>query len=535
MRVGVIRGDVPGPIGEPGRLFLADLEPTSQFSPPTEPFGQTRYISRPDPIALANYLAGVYPSDISGMDGGITPSTPPTLVPIPTGQPFAGGVPAGVESSAAVTFPVTVPGGGLTLQVANVNPPGYVVVTVAPAGATYNTMAQLLAGINAVLVPTGVAVAVADATGTLVVIKSSISGVGSYINVGAAGTFNTLLHLAAPVPAASFTIPSATTIITALNPVIVPPATGSINVSAANILATLGAAPSAAQVANFIAPQFKETEVAVQSFQVGNLSKFLELTWNPDPRRLPAIANGPAIQVVQDDGVSAFTAPLPKVTAAAHNVPNAGDITITGVGLGNVEYNYPVQPEPGAGTVVTVRAAAATSPGSGAGVNSIPKVKLTQRLISGTTSGGTTGTVTATSIVIPASLLNALNGAGGTVALGVAGSVVEVKYETFANSNYGTAANIASTAVQPYIGADGSIREHVVVTITGLTNIQASQVGQPIVISGAASFANNGEFIIQSVVSAASVTIFNDAAVAPDTNNGAISWSTPGPVLFPVS
>ena len=51
MYVGVIRGDLPGP------LFLADLEQTSQTNFPTEPFGQTQYISRPN-LTLPDRLYG---------------------------------------------------------------------------------------------------------------------------------------------------------------------------------------------------------------------------------------------------------------------------------------------------------------------------------------------------------------------------------------------------------------------------------------------------------------------------------------------
>lgn len=50
MRVGVIRGDLPGPV------FIADLEQTSQPTPTTAPPGQTRYISRPDATRIAAYL-----------------------------------------------------------------------------------------------------------------------------------------------------------------------------------------------------------------------------------------------------------------------------------------------------------------------------------------------------------------------------------------------------------------------------------------------------------------------------------------------
>ena len=280
--------------------------------------------------------------------------------------------------------------------------------------------------------------------------------------------------------------------------------------SAASILSTLGASPAAAQVANLIAPQFSETETAVQSFQVGGLAEYLKLTWNPDPHRLPALTGGPAIQVVQDDGTTAFSAstraPLPEITAAVHNSPNTGDITITGVGLGNVEFSND--------TVVIVTAGSST-PGTGAPLH----VRLTQKLIAHTKTGGTQGSVSATSIVIPASLLNAQNGSNGTTALGVAGSTVQVRYESLANSNYGTAASISWSAG--------------VSTLTGLAHQYASLVGSYITISGSTSASNNGTFRIASYVSATSVTVLNPAGVAD--SSGAVVWSEPAPVAFVVT
>lgn len=66
-----------------------------------------------------------------------------------------------------------------------------------------------------------------------------------------------------------------------------------------------------------------------------------------------------------------------------------------------------------------------------------------------------------------------------------------------------------------------------IVTITGLANMTANAVGKNIKISGAATVANNGSFLITSFISASSVTYVNASAVAPDGNNGAISWVEP--------
>lgn len=369
MRVGVIRGDLPSP------LFMGDLEPISQLDFPTEPVGQSRYVSRPDPTTLTNYLSG-FNNDGIAIVG------------------FAG-VPAGVQSSTAVSFPLSIhgsTGANNVLRVKNSSGGSFTAVTVATA--TYNTMALLVAAVNAVLTAAIGVVATTDATGTLLVLQSTVVGVGSFVavdTVGNGSTFNAAVNI--PNGGATFTMPSAATIITALLPV-----GGPLNVSTAAILTNVGASPAAASVADKIAPRFIETEVAVGSFQVGMLSGYLKSTFTPDPNRIPPLQTGAAISVVQDDGVSAFSAPVPNITGAAHNSPNTGDLTITGVGLGNAEFFN--------STLVDV-----INP------TTLATARIEQKLIQATVSGGTTGSVTATQIVIPASLLSGLSVAGNTVRL----------------------------------------------------------------------------------------------------------------------
>lgn len=61
-------------------------------------------------------------------------------------------------------------------------------------------------------------------------------------------------------------------------------------------------------------------------------------------------------------------------------------------------------------------------------------------------------------------------------------------------------------------------------TITGLSGMTASSIGKYLTISGANSAPNNGSFLISEFISASSVKIINSSAVAPDSNNGSISW-----------
>lgn len=357
MRVGIIRGDLPGP------LFMADLETHSQTSFPTEPFGQTRYVSRPNTTNLGAALAVI---------------------------------PATIASASAVTFPLAITNGNHTLRIRTSSSGSFVVVTV--ANSSYTTMTTLVAAVTAALVAGSVAAtAGTDSSGTLLLLESNALGPGAYLETDTTGngsTFNTPANFAAG--GSVVTIPTVATVIAATLPV-----GGPLDVRTATLQGLVGLAASATTltaIADAIAPRFIETDVAIKSFQVGNLSKYLEATFTPDPTRLPAIVQGAAVTVVQDDGNTVFTAGLPNITGAAHNVPNTGDLTITGTGLANIEFFD--------ATTIHI-----TNPTTNAFVRAFQKV------INKTVSGGTTGSVTATSIVIPASLLNGLSAVGNKVQL----------------------------------------------------------------------------------------------------------------------
>lgn len=76
----------------------------------------------------------------------------------------------------------------------------------------------------------------------------------------------------------------------------------------------------------------------------------------------------------------------------------------------------------------------------------------------------------------------------------------------------GAAANIVAGA------AVGNMR------VTGLTGMTALSVGNYLTISGAASAANNGTFLIVAFGGATQVDVANAGAVIPDANNGALAW-----------
>jgi len=360
MRVAVIRGDLPGPI------FVADLESTSQVNPPTEPPGQTRYVSRPTTTTVGSALSTYAPASLAG-----------------TGN---------------ITVPATINAGNQTLRVKTSSAGSFTAYLIATA--VYSTVALLAAAVNTALAGSGVEAYVSPTNAARIALRSTAKGAGSYVaydTTGNGSTFNTIGGLAGG--GAAFTVPSAATVITALNPV-----GGPVDTSAATVRTTVGGGLTDAQVAGIadsIAPQFIETDVVIKSFQVGNLAKFRSASYNPDPNRLPAVSSGAAVVVLADDGTTAFTYTTPTITNGQVNTPTSGKITITGTGLGTSEQpnSLIVKFTTAAGALITT---------------------LKQGAIE---AAG--GTVSPTSIVIPASLTGSVN---------TAGNKVQVQYTSLASN-----------------------------------------------------------------------------------------------------
>lgn len=97
-------------------------------------------------------------------------------------------------------------------------------------------------------------------------------------------------------------VASASALVTATVPV-----GGPVDVSSTTIKAVSGlSGASATQVTaiqDLLAPSLVETTVARASWTSGNLKKLRNSTFTPDPNRF---TTGPAIVVVQDDGVTLF-------------------------------------------------------------------------------------------------------------------------------------------------------------------------------------------------------------------------------------
>lgn len=350
MRIGVIRGDLPGPI------HLRDLETVSQFNPPTEVKGQELYIARPLTtdieaiLANATYGAGavIQGSDISG------------------------------------SFPITLSGANNVLKVRLSSTASFTTVTVA-TGAVAN-IGALVTAVNTALATAGLSSSIVafqgPGSGSRLALEAKLRGVTSYLEIDTSGNGSTF-DTPAGFTAGARTMPTGAAFITALNPV-----SGTLNVSTASINA-VGSTTSAnalslipttrgtqAAIADSIAPRVIESSVALDSYLVGMISEYRNAGFNPDPHRgLPA---GAAISVVQDDGSSAMTVGTPTLSVADLNTPTTGALTLTGTNLGSFDKKE---------TKVRV---------TGPGINKT----LYQKAIE---AAG--GSVAATSIVIPASLI----------------------------------------------------------------------------------------------------------------------------------
>ncbi len=361
MRVGVIRGDLPGSV------FVADLEPTSQTNFPTEPAGQTRYIARPTAVTVGPFIA----------------TLPATLV-----------------SAGNISFPVTINAGNQTLKIKGASADPYTSVTVATG--VYANMTALLVAVNAALL--GTAFSAVAFSATKLTLRTTATGEGvriQYDTTAGGSTFNTPAALAAG--GANFTVPSAGSYITATLPV-----GGPLDVSTATIRASLGGGTTAAQVtaaADLIAPKFVESNTALESFLVGDLAALKSASFNPDPTRIPAFTPGAAITVVADDGSTPFAYAATALTNGQVNTPVAGAVTLTGTSLAGVGTPN---------SEIEETKVAFYLPG---GVKS-----LTQYAI---VAAG--GTVSATLIVIPASLVPA-----GVVA----GIQAQVQFKSFVTNKF---------------------------------------------------------------------------------------------------
>lgn len=350
MRLAVIREDLSGP------LHLSDLEPVSRRNTSVDAPGQEGYLRLPTAALVEAALA----DETTGVGATLRGS--------------------------ALTFNVTINSGNKVIRLKTSSSASFANYTLAEAA--YTTIATLLAAVNTALTGSGVE---AFNIGNALVLESTTKGVDSYLQtdtIANGGTANTILGFA---NGATRTMPAASAFLTAAG---IPG--GPLDVSQATLEAVGATTNSnalepfydagddrALGVANAIAPIFAETDVALDSFLVGVLAGYRSDDFNPDPRN-PAVDDGAAIEVVENDGSTAFSTgnTLPNITTANLDSPASGDLTITGVNMGH---------ENGGGTLgygIIVKLTGAVS------------IRLEQKQI---IEGG--GSVSNTSIFIPADLI----------------------------------------------------------------------------------------------------------------------------------
>lgn len=364
MRVGVIRGDLAGP------LHIMDLEPVSQYNPVIEPRGQDRLLSRPTVASVAAALLRIG---------------------------------AGAKGTADLTNGATINGTNNVLRLRTENGGNPYTITIAP-GAYASGGALVIALNNAIRAVGAGVLARLSADGKNLVLSAKRTGPTSYLDIAASGS-TSLAVLGLTAGGGAFVPPAPAAVITATSPV-----NGPIDVSPATLRGLVGQGATDEQVAllaDAIAPFFAETDAVLQSYLVGHIAGFRAANFNPDRSRRPAFANGPAVAVLKDDGVTAYTLPGVNITAAVHDSPATGDLTITGTLLGTPERKD---------TIVRVTNAAGNK-----------FVRLEQHLFTLPIPGQTQGKVSATSIVIPRVLLSGL---------GVAGSKVQVQFTSFVSNKF---------------------------------------------------------------------------------------------------
>lgn len=279
MRVGVIRTDL-------NRMYLSDLENTSQRNFSSEPPGQSRYIVRPTDAQLeAALTAGGAVLSLLGTVTGATKDTNPN--------------------------------NALKIRVAPAPSP-FITVTVSASDTAAN--ATVVSELNTALSAAGLPVIakLGNADATRIQLEGTVKGPTAYIEldtVGNGSTLNTALGYAAGGVILNGL--KAATLRAAVNP-----GGTTINVASATIVA-LGATPDVANgdyanltaaqqlaivtaVADVVAPKIIETGRALLSFDRGVLSKMRSSAFQPGGARsgLPASA---AVYIVANDGSTQFT------------------------------------------------------------------------------------------------------------------------------------------------------------------------------------------------------------------------------------
>jgi hypothetical protein len=265
MRIGIVRTDIQ-------KIYLSDVENSSQRDFSSQPNGQSRYFSHPADAALVAILNTYALTTLLGTN--------------------------------ASTFDTT-GSNGTKLNIRTKTTDAYKQVTVR-SGATV-TAAQIVADLNLAFKNGNIA-ATARVSGTHVAIDSSVGGPGVSLSLSASSpstaTLQTVLGLS--------TVAVVGLSLAALKAAVYTG--GSIDVSSATLLAlssfaSMSAAEQTALVGAVqvaVAPRLVETGPVLLSFVDGVISQLVKPTFQPGGSRGGLVA-GKAAVVLADDGVSIFS------------------------------------------------------------------------------------------------------------------------------------------------------------------------------------------------------------------------------------
>ena len=274
MRVAIVRSDI-------NRIYLDDVENSSQRNFSSEPVGQSRYFHKPTDAELQAVLNAYAPLTIRGANVAATVDTT-----------VANGTKLNIKTSAAAAFTQ---------------------VTVTSNAALAKT--QIVTELNAAFLVAGLGL-VARISGTnQVTIDTTAKGQNAYIEVSAASPSAAALHTVLGIAAAATSPLSVAALKVAVYPTSV-----TVNVAAAtiNALSTFALLSTTAQtaldsaIADAVAPSLVETGMALLSFVYGKLSKLRVASFIPGGPQattttrvgLPA---GIAAAIVQNDGSTVFS------------------------------------------------------------------------------------------------------------------------------------------------------------------------------------------------------------------------------------
>lgn len=268
MRLGIVRNDIR-------KVYLQDVENSSQRDASLESAGQSRYFRKPTDAELQSVLNEYASLTVRGAN---TAANVDTTV--------ANGTKLNVRTSASAAFT-------------------QVLVTSNAALAKSQIVTELNNGFTTAGLPL-----IARLSGTnQITLDTTTKGANAYIEISAASPSAGALHTVVGLTAAATSPLSVASLKTAAYP------TGTtIDVSTATLAAlstfSLMLAPAQSAlitaIADTIAPKLSETGPVLLSFAFGTISKLISATFQPGGARI-GLPAGVAAQALADDGVTSFT------------------------------------------------------------------------------------------------------------------------------------------------------------------------------------------------------------------------------------